>query len=425
MPAIAQHVASAPDAAPRLRIWAPGDGKDMAIPDLRIDPVLPTETHRIANPVRRKTRKKREATRQRHLWDLAPLDPEVAAAAASLSEQFSTRKITPEMRIWLRDNLTVRQLYVDWMLSEREAQCKAGTLSAGTLSKDRQTINRWEKYSRPINWPEGKPWPGVNVGAISNRLIENVFGRMRDELADTTVKGTRCHFATMIHAGQRLGLIDPMKIPGVHVGRIEPRIYTDAEAIAAYTALSQMPDMQTAFVLSLAAGPRSVDLFGIRWSDIRFSDVPRLKFTAKKTGFLHVIPLAPVAVRHLDRLPRESEFVFPRISNNLSKDPEKSEPARQRTDRFRTILFNIGICDCEENGLQVGIEKPWQVGRKTAGTWIERVERGMSSVLLGHGSDDDAPEKVTQAHYLPTELEPSPALIKAVNAVRWPEVFTQ
>ncbi len=420
MPAIAQSFTpTTTGQGPLLRVWTPD-------PVEEIVPVVTPETHRIDNPVRRQTRKKPDAPGQQHLWDLAPLDPDVAAAAATLSEQFSARKITPEMRVWLRSNLTVRGLYVDWMLKEREAQFRAGKLSAGTLSKDRQTLNRWELYSRPPGWPAEKPWPGVNVGAISNGLIENFFARMRESgLADTTIKGTRCHFATMIHAGQRLGLIDLQKIPSVNVGRIEPRIYSDAEACAAYKALSQLPDMQTAFVLSLAAGPRSVDLFGIRWKDIRFSDVPRLKFTAKKTGFLHVIPLAPVTVRHLDRLPRESEFVFPRISNNLCKDPEKSEPARQRTDRFRTILFNLGICDCDENGLPVGIEKPWQVGRKTAGTWIERVERGMSSVLLGHGSDDDAPEKVTQAHYLPTELEPSPALIKAVNSVRWPEVFTQ
>ena len=82
-------------------------------------------------------------------------------------------------------------------------------------------------------------------------------------------------------------------------------------------------------------------------------------------------------------------------------------------------MLAAGVFDLVD-GQQVEIEKPFQVCRSTAATWIERAASGMSSTLLGHADDDRSAKRVTRVHYLPSEMEPCPELVSAVNSVTWP-----
>ena len=412
MPALAQTVVTSPaSTGPSLRIWTPHD-----------EVIGPTAQHGIGNPVRQKTRKKTEAPGQKHIWDIAPLDPAIAAAAEIESQKHAAKILTAQQREWLRSNLTVRRFYADWIEPEKRKGLENATISRETLSKDRSAISVWEKYTRPAQWSAELAWPGYPLGKICSPLFSEFVSRARcSGLASGSLHPLICHLGTILRAGQKVGLIDPMEISNVVVARSEAMTYSDQQIGSVFNALANETELQVAFVLSLAIGARPRDLFGLRWTNFRFDDRPLVRFVAHKTGVHHSIPLGPVVLRHLQRLPRETDVLFPHLVNSQSTDPERSEPARRRNDRFRTVLFNHGICELDSDQKEIAIDKPWQVCRSTAGTKIERVGRGMSSVLLGHSGDRDAPANVTQVHYLPTEMEPSPDFVEAVNRVAWPK----
>ena len=420
MPAIASSPSNlAQQSGPMLRVWDP---EQDAVQDETIDPILTDGKHRIHDPVPRKTRRKPDATGQQHIWDSSPLDPSVVAAAQRSLDKFRDPTISPEQRAWLRANLTLRQFYCDWMEPERRQAVIEGRMSPETISKDKQVISRWEAITKPDDWNCQVEWPGQPIGATSGQLVQAFLAKMKSRgYADGTCLTTKTHLATIFHKAQKLGLIDPIEIKDPAVDRSENRHFSEDEASRAYLALKSRPLLQAAFVISLATGARPRDLFSLRCSDVRLDRSPIVRFETSKTGVYLAIPLAPISVCHLARLDRTSEWLFPGLGSPTAKYPERSTPSRRRNALMKSLLLAAGVFD-QDGSESVAIEHPWQVGRSTAATWIERVARGMSSVLLGHASDD-GPKRVTSVHYLPREMEPSSALIAAVNAVEWPDVF--
>ena len=370
-----------------------------------------------------KTRKKRDADGQQEIWTTSPIDPAVASAAARMVAQFSSPKISEEHRLWLRSNLSLRQFYGDWMLPERESACAAGKLTPATVEKDFQAVTRWEKLTQPDDWSADSPWPGVPIGSTTGPLVDHFLKRMKSVgYADGTILSTKNHLSTILHRAERLRLVDPFEVTTPNVERSDNRCFSDHEVISIYRILANHQLLQAAFVLALATGARPSDLFSLEWDNVRLTGVPVVRFVAKKTkrtGERLVVPLMPHVVSHLERLPHRGGWLFPGLGSPTAINPEHSTVSRNRTSTIKGLMLAAGVFDTVD-GQQVEIEKPFQVCRSTAATWIERVASGMSSTLLGHADDDRAAKRVTRVHYLPSEMEPCPELVRAVNAVKWP-----
>lgn len=402
---------------PSLRIWTPG--QDDPAPAAG----SPAE-HRIPYPVLGKTRRKRDASGQQEIWPTAPMDPDVTAEAARLTAQFAAPTISETQRLWMRANLSLRGFYGDWMRPERDKAVLLGKLSRETISKDLQSINRWETMTRPTGWSETRDWPGIPIGATTGPILDHFLSQMKAAgYADGTILSTKNHLAAILHRAEKLRLVDPFAIEPPQIERFDSRSFSDSETVAAYQILRGKPLLRAAFVLALATGARPSDLFSLRWCDVRLTGVPMIRFSTEKTGVHLAIPLGQVATRHLSQLGERGEYLFPGLGSPGAKYPERATVSRRRTMTIKTLLFAAGVCDVVD-GLEVEVEKPFQAARATAALWIERVGRGMSSVLLGHSDDDQAAKRVTRIHYLPTEMEPSPDLIDAVNRVKWPAEFS-
>ena len=418
MPAFAQpSTTQTTPPGPILRVWSP-DQNQPILTSVENEP-----EHRIAYPVLGKTRKKRDADGQKEIWSTSPIDPEVAAAAARMTAEFSSPTISEEHRQWLRSNLSMRQFYGDWMLPERESACAAGKLTPATVEKDLQAVTRWEKLTQPDNWNSDRHWPGVPIGLTTGPLVDHFLKRMKSfGYADGTILSTKNHLSTILHRAERLRLVDPFQVTTPNVERSDNRCFSDHEAISVYRILANHPDLQAAFVLALATGARPSDLFSLEWSNVRLTGLPVVRFVAKKTkrtGERLVVPLMPHVVRHLERLLHRGGWLFPGLGSPTAKNPEHSTVSRNRTSTIKGLMLAAGVFDLVD-GHQVEIEKPFQVCRSTAATWIERAAAGMSSTLLGHSDDERSASRVTRIHYLPSEMEPCPELIAAVNEVKWP-----
>ncbi|MBX3448231.1 MAG: tyrosine-type recombinase/integrase [Planctomycetaceae bacterium] len=367
----------------------------------------PPPATRMMNPgVSKPRRKHKPDPRQMPLWDQA-LDPDVRAYAAAVEQRYRDPVVPEVSRAWIRDNLTLRAFYQDWMLQDRERRCAAKELSRGTISKDRQALSRWERYSRPEDWPEDKPWPGIPIGALTGRYVADVLTRMHAELGDSTARSTWGHLRTILNYAVQVRALD--HAPKPERKRPEDRkvsVYRPEQIEAAFLALKDHVDLQVAFVLAINTGMRTVDLFSLKWSNCDLVGThPTVTFTARKTRKAQTIPLAPVTVRHVLRLPSkgDSPWLFPGRSSPEAIDPERSRPARRRKELIAHRFAMAALT----------FEKPFQVARATCNTRLERARQGAGLFVLGHGLSLNA-----KSYH-----EPSDLIFEAVNAVEQPPCF--
>lgn len=275
---------------------------------------------------------------------------------------------------------SLRQFYLDcgtrWQAIGRKS-----TRANGTASKDRQALNRWEKFTRPDEW-QGE-WPGPSLAFIEQvgeQYFDAVWATMEaGGLSRETVKSTRSHIQGIIRHAHRVRAIEriPSSLP---LGKKDPetRIYTPAEVERIRKALESFPFLDAAFQLILDAGPRAVDAFSLRWDAIREDHLGRkiLCFESHKTSKLQGIPLTRSSLEILGRLPRTSEMMFgPAASSPDAKDPERSYQARLRNTQMKHLLISLGITD---------IVKPWQVARATCNERYESHAPGVGTFILGH-----------------------------------------
>lgn len=332
-------------------------------------------------------------------------------------------------------------LFYDRVLAPwRHRQLGRGSVAEGTLQKERQSLrcfDAWDQQQQPARWPAGNIWRGLPVGYLAGHYFERWAADRVATLAVDTVESRWCALRTVVNWAMRLGAMDAQKLPSlapVFDRRREElalvdgdyddfvaTTYTLDQLEAVYRALAGELDLQAAWVLGSAAGPRTVDLFGLRWGqNIRLqADPPELFYRARKTGKVHWVPLAPCVVAHLRRLarsqghlnPEEPEgLVFPRLTAGASKDPEKSRTARARNDRLKAALAAAGLpADAESD-----YHKPVQVLRATCNTRLNNHRAG-KGLLVTHGKEAD----VSSRHY----WDERDALIEAVMTLPQPPAF--
>ena len=360
--------------------------------------------------------------RRRHIPDPAQetlwpsrIDPDVLAYAESTKEELAAQIVPEDQRAWVRQNLSLRDYYGDWMLPELERRVQKGSLAKGTLAKDRQALRRWEEATRPENWDPNKNWPGLPIGYITPRAVQQFLENLFEISTSTaTAKSTWNHVRNILNHAVKMRAIDTFPKPE-HIPNPTPSdddemvtFYRPEQIEAAYGAFKDHVDLQVALVLAANAGPRSHDVFAMKWSCVDLKGVrPAVTFVAKKTGKRQKVPLAPVTVAQLKRLSSlgSHEYLFPGLSNPLAEDPERSRPARRRRELIRTLLLSVGI----------DFQRPFQALRATCNKRLEDWRTGVGQFVLGHALTLNA------RHY----YEPSDLIIQAVNSIEQPACFFQ
>jgi hypothetical protein len=350
--------------------------------------------------------------------------PDWAAIAAA---EVVRIEIPESERQGFAERCTLRRLYEDPVYGLRDLRrqrVRDGTLAANTLGKDGQALNRWEKYSpRPGDWPEEQAWEGRPLAWITDQHCSDAVAAMRRDLSGDTVRSTWNHLRVLLNRAVEVKAIERAPEPtwGKSAGtRAAKELYDDQQLTTIYGALAGEIDLQVAFVVSVNAGLRSVDLFLLRWENFSLQrDRPVVEFTARKTGKRQVIPLGPVTVEQLERWRKVSGtlgasplagaagfcggLVWPGLTDPGAVDPERSRAARRRNARMKEVLLGLGI----------ELEKPWQVGRLTCNERLERWRPGSGQFVLGHVAT------LNSTNY----REPSGLIYEAVTTLPQPAVF--
>lgn len=370
--------------------------------------------HRTPNPVRAFAPSVHQPPpEQRTLFDA---DPELLAYAQQTQADYAERVVPAHLRERYRSSATLRQFYAEWMEQPRREQMKLGKLAKGTVDKDRQALHRWERITRPAEWPAGKVWPGLPIGYISGAyLTDFLFPRLTAELAPATARSTWQHIRTMLNYAVRVKALDsaPKPTQTIDVPDDLTVIYEGEQITAAYRALATHPSLQVALVLACNAGPRAVDLFTLRHRDLKLDqERPLLTFTSRKTGKLQGIPLAEITVRQLRRiidgpLTTPDSPVFRGLSSLEAQDPERTHAARRRNKLTKRLLAAAGF-DVEDD-----YAKPWQVARATCNERLESHREGTGQFVLGHSLT------LNSKNY----RQPGQLICETVNALPQPPCF--
>ncbi len=338
-----------------------------------------------------------------------------------------------------RERYSVLKIYMVYLQEFRDQQCRDGKLRRGTIEKDRQSLRCFSKWDHdpiraPKDWPEDEVWQGLPALYLAQGYVEQWFlERILQGYSINTMRSRWAHLRTIMNMVQRLGIMDVVPTVEVEsvIRRIEsstgidpdddlpPVIYSTEQLDQVYRRIEEF-DLLTAWVLGLNCGARTVDLFSLRWGhDVRFGEKPEVTFKARKTGRRHWVPLHPVTVQHLRKLvlnqghinpAKPTGLVFPDLTSAVSKDPEKSPPARIRNDRIKAAIRAAGI------GLEIEGEydKPWQVLRATCSTRLNNHRPGIGR-LVTHGKESD----VNSLHY----WNEYPAIVEAINTLVLPPAF--
>lgn len=307
---------------------------------------------------------------------------EWAAWNAAQLDEYQPRIVPESERERYAAHTSLRQFYNDcgprWDPLGRKRK-----RARGTLQKERQAINRWERFTQPDDWPEGADWPGPSlavIGGVSREWFEALWDRMlqpNGPLATDTVKATRNHLMSIIkHAVAVNALQRVSQSRALCNNTPRTRIYTPDEVRRAMDILQADPLLQAAFWLSLHAGPRTVDLFLIKWTDFVKDARGRmlLDFQSRKTGKLQAVPIAAATWEVINALPRSGPHVFDGYGNPEAKDPEKTYQSRVRNTLMKQLLRRAGI----------DVAKPWQVARATCNERYESHRPGVGGFILGH-----------------------------------------
>lgn len=331
------------------------------------------------------------------------IDADVMAAVAAMTSTADQPQVIPaDQRQQYAARTSLRQFYTDWMVAPRTADCQAGYLSEATLKKDRAALNRWEKHTRPADWPHDRGWPGPPLGSVTKELLEKTWQRARSDLSPGTIKVWWYSLRTILNEAVKRRAIEICPTPRLPTdsgtGAGDHAIWSLEDIDLSYSALRVFPDLQVAFVLGCTNGLRASDLFCLRWSDLdETGDVPMLSFRAQKTGKLQRLPVHPVTMKQLDRLPRVDAFMFPGRSSPDSRDPERSRAARNRNETVKQLIVNAGFkppqcpkCQAADRPASRWcrkcweIFKPWQRCRRTCNEHLERTKPGVGEFVLGH-----------------------------------------
>lgn len=307
---------------------------------------------------------------------------------------------------------TLRECYQAFVVPELDDR------AAATLVEYEITLTHWERLT-----PDG-PVSAINrdaVKAFRRRLIETPFrrGQGKHKRSPATVNKILRTLSAIISplwpadrmnpGGRALlpffKLPEPLprqkKLPFVFSRQVMSALYLGCDACRAQggyhkTGLYHPFLWRTALVLALNTGPRTWDLFSLRWEDVRFQDFRHgsVFYQAVKTGKIQRPPLNRIARAHLERLRDlhlHAELVFPDFKKNKA---------------FYAAWGRITAA--------AGVRAPFETFRKTCSTLHDDVFQGVGAWLTGHSV-----RGVNAENY----QNPTGRVLKAVYALKNPLEF--
>ncbi len=323
-----------------------------------------------------------------------------------------------------RSSRTLAQAYREFVEPHRrEASASLGLPRVSTLRKESQAIRRWERWDleqRPSEWPVEFDWNGLPIGFVTGSYVERWITdtKAADRLSRASITSTWSHLRTVFNwLRVRSKVLEETPEPAVNptLDRLEgdgepialaPATWSRAELGSIYAAVGRIDadptfvlQLQTAFVVSTCCGPRTGDLFALRFgSSVRLDDeVPHLVYMAAKTGKWHWCPLPSCAVDHLRRVGSDGP-VFSRLTAPHHAVPEHSRESRVRNAAFKSVLETDGSFDVRNP--RSSFWKPWQVGRATAYTRVDDVSPGAGELLCHPPHSPKRRQSNVRANYL-------------------------
>ena len=404
-----------PPAPIRLSVFSPEEGLHLP------------EKHRIANPVL-------------HQNPAIPVDEmESFYRAMAAEHQDNVPVLSPAEKEIARRSWSIPHFYRAAIVEWRNSQKLSGQIRPRSLQKERQAISSFEAWDlsqvRP-DWPAGVAWAGLPLRFISATYLERwITAALEKGMAEGSIKALWAHLRVILGWAVRLEIIPAL--PKVRLeallekfrerqnleecddADLVPNTYSFEQLETIYRALAQYPDLQVAWVLSAHAGPRTGDLFELRWEkNIRLEETdPYLIYRATKTGKRHWVPLSTEVILHLRRLiklqghldPIDPQgMLFPGRTSLLNKDPEHSYAARQRNKLIKSILRDAGLPTTGDHN------RPWQMLRATANSRWNNHWPGAGR-LVTHGKDADPNSQSYWDH--------RDTLLKALKTLPFPAAF--
>lgn len=305
--------------------------------------------------------------------------------------------MTPE-EIKAAARLTLRQFY--------EAYYDKSELAESTKQKYKYELQCWEKRT-----------PDPPIGQITNDVVAGFRQAMiDDEYCGETINSYWTDLRGFLRLASPEGPHNPrgmdviprcpyMKPAIEEHGRPKRITIADLGTFYETCRLAKHPSRtgveapelwRTLVVLAYFTGLRKGDLLSLTHNQIELRE-SRFWFRASKTRKIGEFPLHPVAVEHLERI------WHPQRERLFAGIPKQGV-------RFYEQWHAIG----EASGIVEGFT-PQDI-RRTAGSEIERVKKGMAEILLQH-----YPETVTALYY----LNPTEELGEAIRAMRFPTQFAK
>lgn len=321
-------------------------------------------------------------------------------------EKEDVPEVDDDARNYFRTTGTVAEFYLKILDPWRKRQRALGRVAPGTLTNERQSIRCFEefdRFSRPKEWPLGVAWNGRPMGFLGSNYFRDwityrlEFGSRNGPLSDGSMPKRWNHMRFVVNQAFRLRIIpDQISISVKEVVQqwhekagldplddldFIPTAFTDQQLQGVYQQLDGDIEQQTAWVLGSQTGPRTGDLFALRWQkNVRLSASPAdILFVAEKTkrkARRIWVPLGPIAIEHLQRLAKQQAhlaepqgLVFPRLTDGQRKDPEDGERSRARTRRVKRAMIDAGLEVTEDT-------RPFQILRATCNSRLNGIETG-------------------------------------------------
>ena len=330
---------------------------------------------------------------------------EILASLVEVEKQ-DVPELTASDLLYYKASGSVAEFYHKVLSPWRARQLSRGEVTRGTLTNERQSVRCFTDFdvqSVPKGWPASSPWNGRPIGCVTAKYVGEwltyrlQYGSRNGPLSEGSIPKRWNHLRFVLNWAFKLGVLGhqvTLSVPTIvdrHKSDFEadtiddliPTAYSEQQLQAVDEQLDGDLELQTAWVLGAFTGPRSGDLFAMRWQrNIRLSADPAdMVYIPEKTRRKrrHIwCPLGSIVVDHLRRLVRQQAhlaepqgLVFPRLTDANRKNHEDGENSRARTRRIKRALADAGIPDSPDT------ERPWQMLRATANSRLNDCETGM------------------------------------------------
>lgn len=305
--------------------------------------------------------------------------------------------------------LTVRDYY------ERFLRPDLVDLSPRSLDEDRIALNNWERYTnnRPLDQLSEEDLrelrDGMQASGRSPSTIQKTWRELRAMLK-AAVDDDLLRKVPKLRRKSRL-VETPPKRQRETISEAELAKLWECCNFASYPAgMIPAPKLwRVALVIFWTYGPRTLDVFGLQWSDIKFGD-KLIQFEAMKTGKLQGLPITPTVEAQLRSIRQGAAVrgfgrVFPGFNSPgcFLKSKGKWKTGFRATWR-REIFGRSGISQ------QIDLKH----FRERAVTFYNGIFDGLGSWVAGHSVPG-----VTAQHY----DNPTARIREAIEASPVPECF--